>query len=70
MRHFSEADYVPALRFNWLTPYYDVGVGATTRACAFKQALIQEADIQAGHRVLDLAPGTGTLAIWAKQNQP
>ena len=26
-----ETDYVPALGFNWPTPYYDVVVGLTTR---------------------------------------
>jgi ubiquinone/menaquinone biosynthesis C-methylase UbiE len=63
-------DYIPALRFNWLTPYYDAIVGVTTRERAFKQALIRQANIQAGQQVLDLASGTGTLAIWAKQSQP
>lgn len=36
----------------------------------FKQALIRQAQFEAGHRVLDLASGTGTLAIWIKQQQP
>lgn len=62
--------YVPALRFNWLTPYYDAVVGATTRERAFKQALIRQASIKAGQQVLDLAAGTGTLSIWVKQSQP
>ena len=34
----STSNYVPALRFAWLTPYYDVVVGTTTRERAFKQA--------------------------------
>ncbi|HEY2929602.1 class I SAM-dependent methyltransferase [Piscinibacter sp.] len=63
----SSSNYVPALRFRWLTPYYDAVVGATTRERAFKQALIAQARIAAGHQVLDLASGTGTLAIWIKQ---
>lgn len=66
----SKLEYVPALRFSWLTPYYDAVVGTTTRECSFKQALIQQADIKAGQHVLDLATGTGTLAIWVKQSQP
>ena len=37
---------------------------------AFKQALIQQAEFKAGHRVLDLATGTGTLAIWVNQSEP
>jgi ubiquinone/menaquinone biosynthesis C-methylase UbiE len=62
--------YVPALSFNWLTPYYDTVVRATTREHTFKQALIQQAQIRPRHEVLDLACGTGTLAIWVKQQEP
>ncbi|HUS24977.1 MAG TPA: methyltransferase domain-containing protein [Candidatus Binatia bacterium] len=57
--------YVPALGFRWLTPAYDVVVGLTTRERAFKQALLAQANLQAGQRALDLACGTGTLAILA-----
>jgi len=63
----SQKNYVPALRFRWLTPYYDAVVGATTREKIFKRALIQQSNIESGQRVLDLACGTGTLAIWIKK---
>lgn len=66
----ANQQYVPALRFHWLTPLYDVVVRATTRERCFKQALIRQARVEPGHRVLDLAAGTGTLAIWIKQHQP
>ena len=66
----DSSKYVSALRFNWLTPYYDVVVGTTTREGTFKKALIEQASIMPEHQVLDLACGTGTLAIWAKKNQP
>ncbi len=62
--------YVPALRFRWLTPAYDVVVRATTRERTVKAALIAQANFSAGQRVLDLACGTGTLAIWIKQQCP
>lgn len=62
--------YLPALRFHWLTPYYDNIAGLTTRERRFKQALITQAQLEQGHRVLDLGSGTGTLAIWIKQHQP
>ena len=62
--------YVPALGHDWLTPCYDVVVGATTRERLFKRALIEQAGLEPGQRVLDLASGTGTLAIWMKQRQP
>ena len=66
----AKSEYVPALGFHWLTPYYDAVVGTTTRERSFKQALIQQARFAPGQRVLDLASGTGTLAIWIKQHQP
>lgn len=62
--------YLPALRFHWLTPYYDNIAGLATPERRFKQALISQAQLEQGHRVLDLASGTGTLAIWIKQHQP
>jgi ubiquinone/menaquinone biosynthesis C-methylase UbiE len=70
MRRPSEPKYVPALGFHWLTPYYDAVVGATTRERSFKQALIRQARFKPGQQVLDLACGTGTLAMWVKQHQP
>lgn len=66
----SESKYVPALGFHWLTPFYDAVIGTTTRERSFKQALIKQARFEPGQRVLDLASGTGTLAIWIKQHQP
>lgn len=70
MQQPQESKYVPALGFRWLTPYYDAVVGLTTRERSFKQALIKQARFEPGQRVLDLACGTGTLAIWIKQHQP
>lgn len=70
MQKPSKSEYVPALGYHWLTPYYDAVVGTTTRERSFKQALIQQARFVPNQRVLDLASGTGTLAIWIKQHQP
>ena len=70
MQQPPQSKYVPALGFHWLTPYYDAVVGTTTRERSFKQALIKQARFEPGQRVLDLACGTGTLAIWRKQHQP
>ena len=66
----AKNEYVPALGYRWLTPYYDAVVGATTRERTFKNALIRQADIQPGQRVLDLACGTGTLPIWIEEAYP
>ncbi len=65
---FGHGEYVPALRYRWLTPFYDAIVGATTRERIFKKALIAQAEIQSDHCILDLACGTGTLSIWIKES--
>ena len=62
--------YVPALRHDWLTPFYDVIVRFTTRERRFKHALIEQASLERDLRVLDLATGSGTLALWMKRSQP
>ena len=65
-----EREYIPALGYRALTPLYDAVVRCATRERRFKQALIRQARLRAGHRILDLATGTGTLAIWIKESGP
>lgn len=62
--------YIPALAYRWLTPLYDPIVRWTTRETAFKAALLEQAGLQPGARVLDLGCGTATLTIAAKQRCP
>ena len=66
----KRAKYIPALRFDWLTPLYDPILRWMMREQAIKRRLIQEAGIQPGQSVLDLGCGTGTLAIMVKQSIP
>lgn len=66
----SASTYVPALAYHWLTPFYDRVVAVTTREHEVKRALIVQAAIKPEHVVLDLASGTGTLALWIKQSAP
>lgn len=66
----SSGNFVPALGYDFLTPYYDRVVGLTTRETAFKKALVQQASIKSHHCVLDLACGTGTLTIMVKEAGP
>jgi ubiquinone/menaquinone biosynthesis C-methylase UbiE len=62
--------YVPALGRDSLTSIYDPVLKLMTRERTFKGRLLAQADLAAGADVLDLACGTGTLAIWAKQRAP
>lgn len=62
--------YITALRFSWLTAIYDPIVRWTTRESTIKGALVTQAHLDDDMRVLDLASGTGTLAILIKQKYP
>src|SRR5258707_8117427 len=66
----SNEEYIPALGVKALTPFYDFIQRWVVRDTRFKDRLIEQAAIQAGHHVVDLGCGTGTLAIMVKQAQP
>lgn len=70
MSRSSDSKFIPALKFRWLTPYYDAVIEANTSVRIFKRALIHQTQIKPGQQVLDLACGTGTLTIWLKQYAP
>jgi SAM-dependent methyltransferase len=62
--------FVPALRFKWLTGLFDPVSRLTTREGAFKRRVLERAALVEGDRVLDLACGTGTLALAAARSVP
>ena len=62
----KDAKYILALGYDVLTPLYDAIVRLTVREKKFKTALISQANFADGQRVLDLACGTGTLAVLNK----
>ena len=66
----TNEDYIPALSYRFLTPFFDFIQKYIVRELRYKTLLIQQANIQPGHHVLDLGCGTGTLAIMAKESQP
>src|SRR5688572_3074650 len=66
----TNEEYIPALSYRFLTPFYDLIQKYIVRDVRYKSLLIAQANIQPGQRILDLGCGTGTLAIMVKQAQP
>lgn len=62
--------YVPAFGFHTLTRFYDPLVSLSLRERKLKTRLIEQARIAAGHDVLDVGCGTGTLVLLVKQLVP
>lgn len=66
----TDQEYIPALSYRFLTPFYDFVQKYIVRDLRYKTRLIEQADIRPGQHVLDLGCGTGTLAIMVKRIQP
>lgn len=63
-------NYIPAVSFDWLTRFYDPLIRWTMPERAFKSALIEQARLEDGQRILDVGCGTGTLLIMMKEACP
>ena len=66
----SANDYIPALRFRWLTRFYDQLLASTLKEEKFKSLLVEQTRLAPEHTVLDLGCGTGTLTILLKRSSP
>lgn len=65
----STDHFIPALGRDWATPLYDL-VARLLGERRFKTRLIEIANIEPGHDVLDLGCGTGTLALLTHRMRP
>lgn len=54
-------EYTPPLGKAWLTPLYDSVIGLFTRERRWRGALVREARLEPGDRLLDVGCGTGSL---------
>jgi ubiquinone/menaquinone biosynthesis C-methylase UbiE len=63
-------NYIPALRFHWLTNIYDWLVSVLMPEKELKNEIIKNASIQDDYTVLDFGIGTATLSIMAYKSNP
>jgi ubiquinone/menaquinone biosynthesis C-methylase UbiE len=61
--------YLPAAGRDWTLPLYDPFVRLLGGDAA-RAALLEQGALRAGHRVLDIGCGTGTLAVLIKRRYP
>ncbi len=63
-------NYIPALKYDWLTKVYDPVLQFTMPERKFKTALINQMKMSPNDRVLDFGCGSLTLSIMAAQAHP
>ncbi len=63
-------NYVPALRYRWLTRWYDALMSRVFPEEKVRRALIDSAAISAGQHILEFGVGTASLSILLKQIHP
>lgn len=64
------SDYIPALKYHFLTPLYDWFIGLTMPEQKVKKRLIQQADVKKEQAILDFGCGTATLTLLLEELHP
>jgi ubiquinone/menaquinone biosynthesis C-methylase UbiE len=70
MANANHDEYIPALRYGWLTPLYDPLQRWLFRESILHARAADQARIGKGHRVLDLGCGTATFTVLLKKRHP
>jgi Methylase involved in ubiquinone/menaquinone biosynthesis len=65
----TKKTYIPAVRYSWLTPFFDFIVKLMPES-TFKNNLVKQSNIRKKDKVLDLGCGTATLTILLKKAYP
>jgi ubiquinone/menaquinone biosynthesis C-methylase UbiE len=65
----THRSFIPAAGHDWLLPFYDP-LQKLMGGDSARRELVEQADIQPGHRVLDIGCGTGSLVVLTKQLNP
>lgn len=68
-RHPAARDYLPAMGRHWLLALYDP-ITRLLGVRALHQRLVDQADLRAGQRVLEIGCGTGNLAMLILRQHP
>ncbi|MEW6087545.1 MAG: class I SAM-dependent methyltransferase [bacterium] len=63
-------NYIPALLFDFLTPFYDFIVNTGIPVSLLNNELVKHANIMDNYNILDIGCGTGTLIIDIKKKYP
>lgn len=66
----DESEYIPALRFHWLTRIYDPLIERWLATAPMRAAVVEALDLRPGMRVMELGCGPGRLAVEIKRRHP
>lgn len=66
----KDKNFIPALKYDWLTGFFDPLMKITRLERKIKKGLLIQADMKNNDTILDFGCGTGTLTIMAKEETP